>query len=162
MFTTGFLILLLAESMATCKAQQRKENTVGVFHQNFLGYNQKGILESCTLKDLKNCSPPSTSEKKYSENCKDLGYKTFQCECNKYLCEKQIRVDSQDNTAESFTGYDLSGKKRTCQEKKPNIFCSQSIEPSDEFAFRCKKLGHTAFTCGCHDHLCSENISDLE
>jgi len=60
-----------------------------------------------------------------------------------------------------FVGYDLDGQKRACPAPDEDMLCTMVFTPADEFANQCSELGHEVFTCGCHDHLCSENINAM-
>ena len=147
-------IFLTAES---CRAKQRKENTVGLFGDSFLGYSEKGYLENCNIEPLTDCKDPDPDQEKFIKLCHSFGHTEYRCSCQKYLCSGNPKplVEEKPKT-ETFTGYDLKGKKRTCKSPDSNQVCSMSIEPSDEFSFDCKNQGLKSFKCGCHDYLCSE------
>lgn len=72
----------------------------------------------------------------------------------------EVKVEApQASEASEFTGYDLKGEKRTCKEMPKDMMCTMQMTPEDEFGMKCKEAGHTAFQCGCHDWLCSENLA---
>ena len=54
---------------------------------------------------------------------------------------------------ELFTGEDMQGELRTCNDNQ-DLICSQVFTESDQYALECQRDGNLAVACGCHDWIC--------
>ena len=56
----------------------------------------------------------------------------------------------------TYTGLDMNGDQRVCEEALPDLICTSVFGPEDQFAEDCKAGGSRPITCGCHDYICLE------
>lgn len=70
-----------------------------------------------------------------------------------------VGCQSQNKSDNTFTGYDMEGKKQSCPPMQKDIACTMMMAPSDFFAMECKDQGLKAFQCGCHYWLCEKPIN---
>ena len=57
----------------------------------FVGYDINGTKASCKgpKKDIF-CTMDFTEEDQFSADCKNRGFKSFQCACHKFLCSQKL------------------------------------------------------------------------
>ena len=114
------------------------------------GFDLSGKEKSCTpLPPSSICTMMYTASDEYGSKCKKAGYEATQCACHDYICSEKL--------TETLTGFDLHGKKRSCP-KKEITRCTRSLTSSDRYKAECVKKGFKAYSCDCHDHLCSESF----
>lgn len=55
-------------------------------------------------------------------------------------------------------GYNIAGNPASCEPMAGDKICTEIFTEEDRFALECRKQGHEAIQCDCHQFLCSEKI----
>lgn len=56
-------------------------------------------------------------------------------------------------------GFDLGGLERTCDTAPKDEMCTMVFTEAEQFAQDCRDAGFEAIQCGCHEYLCTGQIT---
>ena len=146
-----FPTLLIAMFLFSCVTEN--DDIDNIDETIYTGYTSSGEIDSCKkLNPGIACSLLFDEvEEQFKNDCKNSGFTTIQCSCNKYICVESMSMAKVSLTA---VGLDINGNLRTCKAMPVDSICTDVVTEGDEFAYKCEDDGNTPFQCNCHDYIC--------
>jgi len=143
-----FLIIIIEVFLFSCVKEDSE-----IDETFYTGYTSSGEIDSCQkIKPDVPCDLAfAVVDDQFGIDCAQSGFTAIKCDCHKYLCLEGM---PKPHVNPFVTGYNMSGKLRTCKAMPDDIVCTDESTEGEEFAYRCKEGGYTPFKCGCHDFIC--------
>lgn len=127
------------------------------------GFGVDGEKKSCPEVTCSDDTSVSSPPAEFTALCAKQNSVVKTCSCGDYICvdpnDLPKPVDNKGKPGElDHTGYDIDGRHVSCTNSNQEIACTMIYGPEERFKDQCLAKGYEAFTCGCHDYLCSQPI----
>lgn len=82
---------------------------------------------------------------------------------NGRLVDQELIIPVPRDLESVESGFDMEGELKNCHdpaEIMPGMACTTEMKTGDYYAVLCQEEGGDAINCGCHDNICSIDISE--
>lgn len=82
---------------------------------------------------------------------------------NGRLVDQELIIPGPRDFESIESGFDMDGELKNCHDPSeimPGMVCTTEMKAGDYYAVLCQEEGGDAINCGCHDNICSIDISE--